>query len=754
MTKDIEALYQEAKTALAAKEFDNAADLLRQILLQDHDYRDASRLLAQTIRLKRRRWYNDPRIWGFVGVLAMAALLVWALPRLQIPNSTLAEPVEASPTLAIESMITLPPTIAPSPTVPSMPSPTQVPLAWKRISTGQEFSRDTITAIVVDPKDRDIIYVGMQNAGIYKSIDGGLSWSPVQEGLDNAQVNTMLIDPQDPQILLAGTLGGMYKTTNGGENWRRIHGSNTRFLLMDPVNSSHLYMSGGWGLHTSYDQGETWEEIYSVSDCGLGIEDIKIDPRNGNKLVKTRYGGAWPCVGGVFRSLDGGHTWDRLGLGSANAVAIEQDAKQNTVYFVCGDTLDPNPSFPGKGLHFTNNDGKSWNFRKINCDLLLTSLDAPSKVYIGGAQAGLSISNLNGGITNLSLTNEMVTAIHVDEYNGQERIIVGVEKNGLYISQNGGISWNHQLGGIGTAYVGLKHHAGLGEKIFASTQYNATSCALFRSDDSGRNWKTVLDIGTSIDGRRKSLCNPAIDAEHALYTIQDLALAQSKDDGESWSFLPIPQIFDPINVNRWVSASPYGPVLIYYMPTSREPYMYYSDDFGGSWQSSAGLNPTYPEAGSINALFFADQGQTIYGEGIRSTDGGKTWLKCSGTDNRRNPNSDSFLAIDPQNSNRLLLATSGRGIWASSNGCGSWERSSTGISSQFANTVVSDPTSPGRYFAGTDSGAYVSFDGGANWQEINDGLLGATVVYSIVADDEGNVYASTPYGIFKLESRQ
>ncbi len=56
-------------------------------------------------------------------------------------------------------------------------------------------------------------------------------------------------------------------------------------------------------------------------------------------------------------------------------------------------------------------------------------------------------------------------------------------------------------------------------------------------------------------------------------------------------------------------------------------------------------------------------------------------------------------------------------------------------------------------FAGTDDGAYVSFDGGAHWGEINDGLLGATVVYSIVVDNESNVYAATPYGIFKLEGK-
>jgi hypothetical protein len=67
------------------------------------------------------------------------------------------------------------------------------------------------------------------------------------------------------------------------------------------------------------------------------------------------------------------------------------------------------------------------------------------------------------------------------------------------------------------------------------------------------------------------------------------------------------------------------------------------------------------------------------------------------------------------------------------------------------NSIAFDPNTPATLYAGTDSGAYVSFDGGQTWNEINDGLLSATVVYSIVVDQDGNVYAATPHGIFNLE---
>ena len=69
------------------------------------------------------------------------------------------------------------------------------------------------------------------------------------------------------------------------------------------------------------------------------------------------------------------------------------------------------------------------------------------------------------------------------------------------------------------------------------------------------------------------------------------------------------------------------------------------------------------------------------------------------------------------------------------------------------NSIAFDPDNPDTIYAGTDSGAYISFDGGNTWNQINDGLLGATVVYSIAVDKDSNVYAATPYGVFKLENK-
>ena len=66
---ELEALYREAQSALKAKDYDHASNLLRQILKADVDYKDAAQLLARVIKLSRRRWYNDPRLWGALGAI-------------------------------------------------------------------------------------------------------------------------------------------------------------------------------------------------------------------------------------------------------------------------------------------------------------------------------------------------------------------------------------------------------------------------------------------------------------------------------------------------------------------------------------------------------------------------------------------------------------------------------------------------------------------------------------------------------------
>ncbi len=762
MDKDLESIYKEAQSALKAKDYEHASDLLRQILKADVDYKDAAQLLARVIQLSRRRWYNNPRTWGALGVLLLAGLGIYLFPKLQ---GLYAQP---APAPVILSTDTSAPTIAPPATATAtlLPTPTPIPLTWKRISLGQEFERDTVTAFATDKKDPDVIYAAMKNAGVYKTIDGGLSWRPAHQGLANTQVESLLIDSQNSRILFAGTmLDGIFKTENGGENWYWV-GDGT-YLLMDMQDNSHLYARDENGIYETKDQGNTWANAYALKkDCPDEIRSWAIHPAEGNMLF---IGGGETCAG-VYQSSDGGSTWILIGMEdkpNINNLAIGLDKQGN--YSIYTYFQSSTVGAEG-GIYVSHDGGANWSHTNITggCDVLTSDPDNPSTIYCAANRLYV-IRKKGDAWQNFPGTQSIAySAIHIDHPNGIDRVITsGTNFSNqdypyvsVFISTDGGFSWSKNSDGIGSARADLKNDPLDTERMYLATHYYSgglahSSCKLYRSQDGGKSWLSTIVA---------SWCGPSFDTTYAFYLIEVGSLQKSRDGGETW-------LWDFGNFNNeqqkaaeeakyfanrlpdWdrgvsfqsVSANPYIEELIYAIGNT----IYYSTNAGYSWQLSG------RSEGSWDArLFYTKQGTTIYAIGryhqAYSTDSGKSWQNC-GQDVTAS-RSDTRLALDLQGS-RLYLATPGQGVLVSTDNCGSWQPSNNGLTNLFVNTLAIGPNNSNTIYAGTDGGAYISFDGGQTWGQVNDGLLGATVVYSIVVDKDSNVYAATPYGIFKLEGK-
>lgn len=190
---------------------------------------------------------------------------------------------------------------------------------------------------------------------------------------------------------------------------------------------------------------------------------------------------------------------------------------------------------------------------------------------------------------------------------------------------------------------------------------------------------------------------------------------------------------------------------------SEKIQIYYSDDQGKTWSESA-VSCTTSNCANQHLLLQPDISQTqflsIRGDQfpLISDDKGLTWKECSwqGT---WIAHSHSAVAIDQSLKGKLYLATNGDGVNITTDSCQTWQPSNAGLGSLFVNSVTIDPQKPDTVYAGTAGGAYISTNGGKTWGQVNDGLLGATVVYSIVVDKDSNVYATTPYGIFNLKSK-
>jgi photosystem II stability/assembly factor-like uncharacterized protein len=259
--------------------------------------------------------------------------------------------------------------------------------------------------------------------------------------------------------------------------------------------------------------------------------------------------------------------------------------------------------------------------------------------------------------------------------------------------------------------------------------------------DGGRSWTIIQSTGHD-----NSWCGPTFDAANTIYLNERGRLQKSGNGGDSWWWVfSLPSQYRD-GFSQSVSANPYIEGLVYDVGNNT---FYYSTNTGADWYPSAGSEDL-----SDARLFYTDQSKMIYAIGRNrqaySTDNGVTWQAC-GQDVIAS-RSDTRLALDLQGSH-LYLATPGQGVLVSTDSCGSWQPSNNGLMNLFVNTLAIDPNNTNIIYAGTDGGAYISYDNGQTWGQVNDGLLGATVVYSIAVDPDSNVYAATPYGIFKLEEK-
>ncbi len=307
---------------------------------------------------------------------------------------------------------------------------------------------------------------------------------------------------------------------------------------------------------------------------------------------------------------------------------------------------------------------------------------------------------------------------------------------GLYISTDGGKTWQDYGSGLGGNGWELKN-APIGSSFLYAQGMHSE---LYLSKDGGRNWGTIgSGHSLSFDNSGKNL--------FVLYNNRNFAI--SRDDGTTWEEHGL-----PADNAQAIAIHPIIPNRVYALFGKISPNeIFYSDDLGKTWLNSTGMK----DVGDPRLFFDHPQGNLVYAIGdlvtSRSNDAGLTWQDCGIFQQLWASKSDMRGAVDPRSSDHLFIATRGNGIVASQDYCKSWQPSNTDLESLFVNTIAIDQNLPDVMYAATDGGAYFSNDSGQTWHKIDDGLLGATVVYSIVVDKDGNVYGSTPYGVFRLEKK-
>lgn len=181
--------------------------------------------------------------------------------------------------------------------------------SWAVLS--DQLGTGLVEAIVLAPNDPNTIYVAKIDHGVYRSLDGGVSWQLGAAGMDDVRLKDLDIDPTNPALLFATSLSAVYRSVDAGTNWQQVAFPQATFdFALDPVNPERMFAATTiGGMYRSLDGGLSWS---AVNDGLGGVEvffSVAVAPDGSGKVYagsmdyglfeSTDYGGSWRSVSGV-----------------------------------------------------------------------------------------------------------------------------------------------------------------------------------------------------------------------------------------------------------------------------------------------------------------------------------------------------------------------------------------------------------------------------------------------------------------------
>jgi len=610
-------------------------------------------------------------------------------------------------------------------------------VAWTR--SGPEGGE--VRTLAVHPFDESVVFAGT-NDGVYRSDDGGQSWSRKSAGIGSRTTKTIVINPEYPNevFMLVWGRNGLFRSVDSGESWENLplqNGGPLDFLRYSP-NPFVLYViDDDDSLFSSADSGETWStvtlDLWTIRDfavhpvhpermaVALGSEDV---------AISADFGNSWTPCG----SEPGDYAW--------------------TVTF---DPFDPNVLYvPGADAVHRSRDGcETWStFHQPGIDVFsFLKVDAgPPNTLFADTANGLIVSTDGaehwvpyGPEIPPQLTYDVVSApVNPDV------IYVAADglddRRGVFRSGDGGSSWTigkEELCVSSIESVVLNPNdstiAYAGAKFFGT--YQGIGHGVFKSRDSGNTW-SLLD-GTEEAGPMVAVDPLAPDTVYT--TTSDWGILKSTDGGETWF-----EVWQGLSGRRIsgieVDYHRSGTLFIVIDDDGRDAYR--SDDGGETWvelslPDGAGVAGIYSDPHSFGVVYAA----TWY-RLFKSSDFGESWVSISeGLDTPPNcwewscadyhhVTDLNFDPTDPQ----LMYASTEVGPFRTSDGGLTWEPARNGMTvccppawsdecDEFTKSVylgcegwpeglAIDPDRPSTVYTATSLGTYRSYNRGDRWERI------------------------------------
>ncbi|MBL0342196.1 MAG: PKD domain-containing protein [Bacteroidetes bacterium] len=288
--------------------------------------------------------------------------------------------------------------------------------------------RTACASVCIDYTNDSILYLGTGDPnyygtdyGIYKSVDGGSTWNPSNAGIGNRMALEMLMDPNDPNAIIAATNDGIWKTIDGGANWivKKSGGAFTDMAFKPLAGTSIIYAVTTSQFWISVDMGETWNQVALPIPVGGNADGIRIGVSAvaPDKIyLGLLYYTATTHYGTIYRSDDGGQTF----------AGVKTQAFPDIAGYDAND--------PGQGNY-------NWTIAvdPLNADI----------VYTGSHCVWKSV---NGGVNWTKLTDwfaELHTDMHHNVFNPYD---VGelwqANDGGVWVSSNNGVNWSTRSNGL------------------------------------------------------------------------------------------------------------------------------------------------------------------------------------------------------------------------------------------------------------------------------------------------------------------
>ncbi len=664
---------------------------------------------------------------------------------------------------------------------------------------GPALTSGRVVDFAVDPKDRSYYFVAVACGGVWRTTNAGTTFDPVFDGQKSFSIGCVTMDPTNNHVVWVGTGennsqrsvsygDGVYKSVDGGKSWKCMGLTKSEHIgriVVDPKNPNTVFVAalgplwgpgGERGLYKTTDGGKSWNGALLISE-NTGINDVVMDPRDPSILYASSYQRrrhVWTLIdggpeGNIFKSTDGGATWDTLrnGLpgGDKGRIGLAISPVNPDVLYAIIELPD------NKGGVWRSTDrGGSWEkrsdyvssnpqyYQELVCDPKdvdrVYSLDTFLMVSDDGFKTFRPLGNRHRHVDDHAM---WIDPEHPDYY------LVGGD-GGVYESFDRGATWRFKENLPVTQFYRVSVDNSLPfYSVYGGTQDNNSLGGPSRTLKSDGIMSEDWFVTWGGDGFKSQIDPEDPDIVYAQAQHGDLC----RFDRKSGERVPIqPQPGKGEEPYRWNWDSPlivssHNHTRLYFAAN----FLFRSDDRGDSWTKISGdltrridrnslpvMGKVWgPEAvaknvstsfyGNIVALNESPVKEGLLYAGtddglIQTTpDGGKTWRKL-----------DSFPGVPAGTYVSCILPSShdAATVYASfdnhkmadfkpyllksTDGGGSWKNIAGNLPENGAvYAIAEDFTDPDLLFAGTEFGLFVTVDGGKNWVQMQSGLPPAAI---------------------------